>query len=58
MLPCMKHIAIKYHQLKSFVVIGDVDIKHVDTKEYIADIFTKSLDYELFWYLHYKLNGW
>ena len=44
----MKHIAINYHHLQIFVVIVDVDIKHVDTKEYIADIFTKSLDYELF----------
>ena len=58
MRPHMKHIAIKYHHLCSFVAHSDVDIKHVDTKEHIADIFMKSLDSELFIYLHYKLNGW
>ena len=35
--PRMKHIAIKYHHFRSFVANGDVDIKHVDTKEQIAD---------------------
>ena len=58
MRPHMKHIAIKYHHLCSFVAHGDVDIKHVDTKEHIADIFMKPLDSELFGYLRYKLNGW
>ena len=53
----MKHIVIKYHHFQSFVANGDVEIKHVDTKEYIADIFMKPLDSELFGYLRYKLNG-
>ena len=53
-----KHIMIKYHHFQSFVANGDVEIKHVDTKEQIADIFTKPLDSELFGYLHYNLNGW
>ena len=54
---CAKHIDIKYHHLQSFVANGDVKIKHVDTKEQIADIFTKQLDSELFRYLRYKLKG-
>ena len=58
MQPHTKHIAIKYHHFCSFVSHGYVDIKHVDTKEHIADIFMKPLDSELFIYLHYKLNGW
>ena len=58
MQPCTKHIAIKYHHFRSFVVNGDVKIKHVDTKGQIADIFTKPLDSELFGCLRYKLNGW
>ena len=58
MRPHMKHIAIKYHHLCSFVANGDVDIKHVDTKEHIADIFTKPLGPGLSGYLSYKLKGW
>ena len=55
--PRTNHIDIKYHHLRSFVANCDVKIKHVDTKEQIADIFTKPLDYELFRYLRYKFNG-
>ena len=53
-----KHITIKYHHFRCFVVNGDVEIKHAETKEQITDIFTKPLDSELFVYLRYKLNGW
>ena len=55
--PHTNHIAIMYHHFRSFVVNGDVQIKHADTKEQISDIFTKPLDSELFGYLCYKLNG-
>ena len=53
-----KHILIKYHHFYSFVTNGNVEIKYVDTKEQIADIFTKPLYPELFGYLLYKLSGW
>ena len=58
MQPHMKHIAIKYHHIHSFSGNCDVEIQHIDTKEQIADIFTKPLDSELFRYLCYKLNSW
>ena len=58
MQPRTKQIAIKDHQLRSFLVNGDVGIKHIDTKEQIVDIFIKPLDFELFGYLRYKINGW
>ena len=54
--PRTKHINIKYHQYQSFVANGNVKTKHIDTKEKIADIFTKPLDFELFRYLCYNLN--
>ena len=38
MLTCTNHIAIKYHHLWSFFANGYVKIKHVDTKEQVADI--------------------
>ena len=56
--PHTKHIAIKYHQFRIFVVNSDIETQHIDTKEQIADIFMKLLDYELFIYLRYKLNSW
>ena len=56
MLPCTKHITIKYHHFQSFVANGDKK-KHVDTKEQIVDIFTQPLDYELFRNIRYKLNS-
>ena len=46
-----KHIIIKYHHFRIFVMNGDIKIKHVYTREQIADIFTKPLDSELFGYL-------
>ena len=56
--PCTKNIVIKYHHLQGVVFNGDVDIQRIDTKEHIADIFMKPLDYELFVYLGCKINGW
>ena len=58
MWPHTKHIAIKYYHFWSFVANGDVEIKHVDNMEQIADIFTNLLDSELFGFLHEKINGW
>ena len=57
MQSCKKHIAIKYHHFQSFVANGDVNIKNVDTKEKITDIFMKLLDSELFGYIRYNLSG-
>ena len=58
MLTNTKHIAMKYHHVWSFVANGEFEIKHVDTKEHITDIFTMPLDTKLFGYLCYKINGW
>ena len=58
MLPCTKHIAIKYHHFQRFVTNADVKINHINTKEQITDIFRKPLYYEFFGYIRYKLNDW
>ena len=57
MQPCNKHITIKYNSFWSFIAKGDILIKHVGTKEYIAYIFTNPLDLKFFGYLKYKLNS-
>ena len=41
-----KHIAIKYHYLRELVQDKEVRMEYVNTKEQIADIFTKALPKE------------
>ena len=56
--PRTKHIALKYHHFRQFVHDGTIVIKPIDTKEQVADIFTKPLDEAQFVYLRRKLCGW
>ena len=56
--PRTKHIAIKYHHFREHVKTGKVSIEPIDTKEQIADQFTKALQPTIFKYLRYKLLGW
>lgn len=56
--PRTKHIAIKYHHFREHVKLGKVSIQPIDTKEQIADIFTKALPSPAFAFLRYKLLGW
>jgi hypothetical protein len=56
--PRTKHIAIKYHHFRKHVEDGTVKIEHIDTKEQIADIFTKPLGDSTFEYLRRKFMGW
>jgi hypothetical protein len=39
-----KHIAIRYHFLRDHQQKGDIEIAYINTKDQLADIFTKSLD--------------
>jgi ATP-dependent nuclease, subunit B len=56
--PRTKHIALKYHHFREHVKRGLVSIMPIDTKEQIADQFTKALDLTTFQYLRKKLMGW
>ncbi len=56
--PRTKHIAIKYHHFREHVQNGKVTIEHIDTKDQIADQFTKGLQLAIFQFLRYKLLGW
>ena len=53
-----KHIALKYHHFRKYVHDGTIKINAIDTKEQIADIFTKPLDLSSFTHLRKKLLGW
>ena len=51
-----KHIAIKYHYLRELVQDKEVKMEYVNTKEKIADIFTKALPKDSHEYLRGKLG--
>jgi hypothetical protein len=56
--PRTKHIAVKYHHFREHVRNGLITIQAIDTKEQIADQFTKGLQVGLFQYLRNKLLHW
>ena len=56
--PRTKHIALKYHHFREHVKRGLCRVVPVDTKEQIADQFTKALDIQTFQYLRKKIMGW
>ena len=45
-----KHIAIKYHYLRELVEDKEVKMEYVNSKEQIADIFTKPLPKDAYEY--------
>jgi hypothetical protein len=51
-----KHIAIRYHFLRYHQQKGDIKIAYINTKEQLADIFTKPLDEQTFNKLRHELN--
>ena len=51
-----KHIAIKYHYVRELVEYKQVKMEYIQTKEQIADIFTKTLPKDAYEYLRGKLG--
>ena len=51
-----KHIPIKFHFLREQVTKKNINLEYVETKEQIADIFTKPLPRETFKYPRQKLG--
>ena len=51
-----KHIAIKCHYLRELFQDKEVMMEYVNTKEHIADIFTKALPKDAHEYLRGKLG--
>ena len=61
--PKSKSFAVRYHWFRQFVsrdngADGGILLKKIETKEQIADIFTKGLVRQLFEHLREKLMGW
>jgi hypothetical protein len=51
-----KHIDIRHHFLRDHEAKGDIELFHVNTKNQLADIFTKPLDETRFCFLRSELN--
>lgn len=51
-----KHIDVRYHYIRDLVEDETIKIKYVQSKEQVADIFTKPLPKEQFVYLRNKLS--
>ena len=49
-------VAIRYHFLRDHQQRGDIEIAYINTKEQLADIFTKPLDEKTFTKLRHELN--
>ena len=43
-----KHLACAYHRIREAIAAGIVEYGHVDSKENLADIFTKPLPVTIF----------
>ena len=56
--PTSKFIATKYHWFRQHVDSGEIEIKRVDSKNQLADIFTKGLQGNLFVEIRKLLCGW
>ena len=56
--PRTKHIAIKYHHFIKHVADKKISIFPIDTKDQLADIFTKPLDRVIFRKLRFLIMGW
>ena len=54
MRPRTKHIGLKYHHFREHVRNKTVTVEYIDTKEQIADIFTKAMGEPQFNYLRDK----
>ena len=58
-IPQTKHIAIKYHHFREHIKDNTVTaVNAIDTKDQIADQFTKGLQAFLFKFVRGKLLGW
>jgi hypothetical protein len=51
-----KHIDIRHHFIRDHQQKGDICIQGIDTKDQLADIFTKPLDEKRFYKLKNELN--
>ena len=58
MRPRTRHINQKYHHFRSPVKSARLKVLAIDTKDQLADQFTKGLGTQLFQKLRFRVMGW
>ena len=58
MTPRSKHIGIQYHFFREHVTNGTVQIKHIESENQLAGIFTRGLGCVKFETWRKRLLGW
>ncbi len=58
MRPRTRHINQKYHHFREWVKSGLIEILPIDTREQVADLLTKPLDYASFAKHRKSMLGW
>lgn len=43
-----KHVEVHYHFVRGKVLLGETELKHINTKDQVADLFTKGLSDNIF----------
>ena len=56
--PRTKHLALRLHHFRSYVIKKIITVEHISTKEQLADIFTKPLPKEQFCHLRKQIMSW
>jgi hypothetical protein len=52
----MKHLEVRHHFLRDHVENGDIEMRYIDTKRQLVDIFTKPLDASCFAALQWEIS--
>lgn len=56
--PRTKHLSVRLHHFRSHVENKTINVEHISTKDQIADIFTKPLPRDQFYFLRNQLMSW
>jgi hypothetical protein len=52
----MKHVKVDYHFVRERVGMNQLDVRHISSKDQLADIMTKALPAPAFTHLRHNLN--
>ena len=52
----VKHINVKYHYIRECVTANEIEVKYVNTKDNVADAFTKALPARSFQSMHHLMG--
>ena len=56
--PRTKHLSVRLHHFRSHILAKTISVRHISTKEQLADMFTKPLPRDQFAKLRNRFMGW